>query len=249
MDYFNTFKDIGTVFCSLWKAPTLDVSNNSLTLSWSFIPGWKRMDLIDLRMTSESSKGNQQMFRSDRRSCRFIVFSEKRVERVDSSDALVQTNPIGTDLRYETPDTPEGIRCRFGLRLSSIAAVHNCADCGRTEGVMNWSCRLISRRQSQSFSVVSHFLPQCGHFHTFDMNYSRPVFLLFSLVFIKSMSGELLCPSVDDKKQDLKKSFFWVLDKKMQLLQHFKQSKDAKTETTTVAPGMWYMEASGKNVL
>lgn len=79
------------------------------------------------------------------------------------------------------------------------------------------------------------------------MNYSRPVFLLFSSVFIETMLKEPLCPSVDDKKQEgsLRSHFF---EYQIKILQLLNQSRDVKIEVTTVAPSTWYMEASEKNV-
>lgn len=159
-----------------------------------------------------------------------------------SGAALVQTNPSGADLRYDAADTLGGIRCRFGPRLSHqwqrCRTVHGRGLRDRTEGVVDCSCRLICQRRSQCFSAGSYFWPQRGHFHIFEGSYPRPVFLLLSLGFIKTMSGELLCPSVDDKQQesDLKIYLFFEYQIKMQLLQLFKRSKDVKMQITSAAP-------------
>lgn len=54
-------------------------------------------------------------------------------------------------------------------------------------------------------------------------------FSLFTLVFMKTRSGELLCPSVNEKQQECDlRIYFFEYQIKMQLLQLVKRSKDVK---------------------
>lgn len=155
------------------------------------------------------------MFRFDCLSCRFIVSSQEGVELVwqqwySGSDEPHWDWFVVPHSRHAQRDQ---VRVRPETFINSSGA-DPCSAEGTMTGPKAWWIDPADWSVRGSPSPFQRFPTFCPNVDISTyLIWVIPIlfFLLFSLVFIKTMSGELLCPNVDDKKQECHLRIFFFL--------------------------------------
>lgn len=181
--------------------------NSSINLSWIITPSWHWLwDQTD----SGLNRCKNDLRRLRREPCvtnnglDLIVWAADLwfhlrdtwnvFDRSDTSDEPADCWPAGIDPRYGSPDTLWGIRCRFGLRLPSIAAVQN-----RAQQTALWQDQrrdglIVQAEHSEAVPVFFRGLPIfCRSLDIFHWcKLARPVCLLFSSDFFNAMTQQVV---------------------------------------------------------